>query len=87
MSKAKSMLIPRKWLLTLIILTIVALPMMAANNDAKTASESAANATSAAATASPNPDPSPNPSPSPSPALIYLRRPAMPMSQPCSVCS
>jgi hypothetical protein len=68
MSKAKSMLIPRKWLLNLIILTIAALPVVAANNDSKTASanESAANASTAGAAASPNPGPSPNPNPSPS---------------------
>jgi hypothetical protein len=72
MSRAKSMLIPRKWLLNLIILTIAALPVVAANNDSKTASESSANsaATSAAnataATAASNPNPAPSPSPNPS---------------------
>jgi hypothetical protein len=67
MLKAKSMLIPRKWLSNLIILAIAAVPLMAANNDAKTAN--AANTSSAAASANPDPNSSPNPSPNPSPSV------------------
>ncbi|MGO8983269.1 MAG: hypothetical protein ACLPHI_08415 [Terriglobales bacterium] len=53
----------RRWLSSLIVLAVMAVPMMAGNNEAKTANDNAANAS---AEASPSPAPSPAPSPSPS---------------------
>ncbi len=59
------------WLSSLLVLAIMALPAMAANNDAKTANDNAATTASAepSPAASPNPSPSPSPSPNPSPSL------------------
>ncbi len=62
MSKVKPMFALRSWLSSLIVLAIMAVPVMAANNDAKPASDNAANTTNEAS-------PSPNPSPSPSVSL------------------
>jgi hypothetical protein len=57
------MLRSRKWLLRLFVMAITAVPMMAGNNNVKTADESSSDTTSAEA--SPNAG-SPSPSPSPS---------------------
>src|ERR1039458_4578457 len=55
----------KMWLSSLIVVAITAVPVMAGNNDAKTANENAANASSAEAIpAATSPDPSPSPSPS-----------------------
>jgi hypothetical protein len=59
------MLKVRSWLSSLLVLAITAAPVMAGNNDAKTANDSAASTASAEASpaaASPNPSPSPSPS-------------------------
>ena len=46
----------KKWLLSLLVMAVMAVPVMAGNNDAKTANDNAANATSAEATpAAPSP--------------------------------
>jgi hypothetical protein len=59
------MLKVRSWLSSLLVLAITAAPVMAGNNDAKTANDNAASTASAEASpAAPSPDPSPNPSPS-----------------------
>ena len=53
----------KMWLSGLLLLSITAVPVMAGNNDAKTANENAANASSTAASsaaASPTPNPSPS---------------------------
>jgi hypothetical protein len=53
----------KNWLLSLLVVAIMTLPVMAGNNDAKTANENAASATSAEASpvaASPSPSPSPS---------------------------
>ena len=60
------MLKVRSWLSSLLVLAIMAVPVMAANNDAKTANDNAANTASAEASAAASPNPSPSPSPSPS---------------------
>lgn len=53
----------KKWLLSLLAMAVIAVPVMAGNNDAKTANENAASATSAEAIpAAASPDPSPSPS-------------------------
>jgi len=55
----------RSWLSCLLVVAITAAPVMAGNNDAKTANDNAASAASAEASpaaASPNPSPSPSPS-------------------------
>ncbi len=50
------MLKRKKWLLSLLAMAVIAVPVMAGNNDAKTANENAANATSAEASpAAPSP--------------------------------
>jgi hypothetical protein len=59
------MLKVRSWLSSLLMMAITAAPVMAGNNDAKTANDSAASTASAEASpaaASPNPSPSPSPS-------------------------
>jgi hypothetical protein len=56
-----SMSIPKRWLSSLIVLAIISVPVMAANNDSKTASENAANTSGTAANSSPNPSPTPSP--------------------------
>ena len=53
----------KSWFLSLLVVAITAVPVMAGNNDAKTANENAASATSAEAIpAAASPDPSPSPS-------------------------
>ena len=47
----------KMWLVSLIVLTLTAVPVMAGSNDAKPASESAADAEPAAVAANPNPSP------------------------------
>jgi hypothetical protein len=64
--------VKRWWLLSFLVLAITAVPVMAGNNDAKTANDNAVNTSSAnggSAAASPNPTPTPSPSPSVSPNL------------------
>jgi hypothetical protein len=57
----------KRWLSSFLVLAITALPVMAGNNDAKTAKENAAGASSAeAGPAANNGNPSPVPTPSPS---------------------
>ncbi len=51
------MLKMKTWLVSLIVLTLTAVPVMAGSNDAKPASGSAADAESAAVAANPNPSP------------------------------
>jgi hypothetical protein len=47
----------KKWLSSLVVLVVTAVPLMAGTNDAKTANENAGNAEPAASTANPNPSP------------------------------
>ncbi len=57
----------KMWLSILLVLAIMAVPVMAGNNDAKTENGNAANTSSTEASpAAANPNPSPSPSPSPS---------------------
>jgi len=56
------MLKVRSWLSSLLVLAITAAPVMAGNNDARTANDNAATTASADPAASPNPSPSPSPS-------------------------
>lgn len=61
------MLKSKWWLLSLLVLALTAVPVMAGNNDARTANDNAVNTAStegSPAAASPNPSPSPSPSPS-----------------------
>jgi hypothetical protein len=59
----------KRWLSSFLVLAITALPVMAGNNDSKTAKESAASASSAETSPAPNSG-NPSPAPSPSPSLV-----------------
>src|SRR5277367_1616028 len=50
----------KKWMSSLLVLAVTAVPVIAESNSAKTGSENAANETSAEATPAPSPSPNPN---------------------------
>jgi hypothetical protein len=70
----------KRWLSSFLVLAITALPVMAGNNDSKTATSKDSGAAASSAEANPaansgNPSPAPTPGPSPSPSLSVTTAP------------